>query len=235
VKAVRALWANDLRNIVRDRTVSVLLPVPLIFAAFLRFGVPFLERHAPVAGGYRPVVLALFCMLAAMFPAFMMSFILLDEKDQDLFPVFRVLPISPRRFLLARLSLVAALAFVNALVILAGSGLVALSLPVQIGLASLCALIPPAATLLIVSVAGNKIEGLTLLKGLFPLILFPAVGAVVEAWWTKILAILPAYWVYLAFAAPDPAPRALAATCAAALHLLVTALFYRRFRRRVFP
>lgn len=235
MKAEKALWANDLRHIVRDRTVSVLLFVPLILIGSLRFAVPMIERQVPIVSDYRPLVLALFCMIAGMFPAFMMSLLMLDEKDQDLFAVFRVLPISPRRFLLDRLVLVAVLGFLDALAIVAGSGLVAYALPVLLCLAALCALMPAAATLLIVSLAGNKIEGLTVIKGLFPLILFPAAGLVVKSSWTILFAVFPAYWIYLAFAAPDGRTLALACTCAVALHVAVIAVFYRRFRRRVFP
>jgi fluoroquinolone transport system permease protein len=235
MNAARALWANDLRHIVRDRTVSVLLFVPLILILSLRFAVPVIERQLPIVSGYRPLVLALFCMIAIMFPAFMMSLLMLDEKDQDLFAVFRVLPISPLRFLLDRLVLVAALGFLDALALVAGSGLVAYALPVLLCLAALCALMPAAATLLIVSVAGNKIEGLTVIKGLFPLILLPAAGLVVKSSWTILFAVFPAYWIYVAFAAPDGRTLALACTCAVALHGVLIAVFYRRFRRRVFP
>lgn len=235
MKAERALWANDFRHIVRDRTVSVLLLVPLILVGALRFVVPVIEREAPIVAGYRPLVVALFCMIAGMFPAFMMSLLMLDEKDQDLFAVFRVLPISPRRFLLDRLALVAALGFGYSLLLVEGSQLVFYSLPALLCLSFLCALMPAAATLIIVSLAGNKIEGLTVIKGLFPLILFPAAGLVVEASWTIVFAVLPAYWIYLAFDASDTRTMALACTCAIALHVAVIAVFYRRFRRRVFP
>jgi len=235
VKAAIALWRNDLKNIVRDRTVSVLLFVPLIFIVSLRFAMPLVERGLPVVGGYRPHVVSLFCMLAGVFPAFMLSFIMLDEKDEDLFSVFRVLPISPLRFLLDRLVLVAALGFVYALIIMAGSRLVLYSLPVMLGLSALCALLAPAATLIIVSVAGNKIEGLTIIKGLFPAVLLPLVGVVAPAWWTSAFAVLPTYWIYRAFAAPDTAILARASLGALAIQAAITALFYRRFRRRVFP
>jgi fluoroquinolone transport system permease protein len=235
MKAERALWANDFRHIVRDRTVSVLLFVPLVLVGSLRFAVPVVERQVPIVSGYRPLVLALFCMIAALFPAFMMSFLMLDEKDQDLFAVFRVLPISPLRFLLDRLVLVAALGFLDSLILLTGTGLVAYSLPVLLCLSALCALLPAMATLIIVSLAGNKIEGLTVTKGLFPLILFPAAGALVKSSWTLVFAVLPTYWIYLAFDAPDGRTLTLACTAVVALYAVWIAVFYRRFRRRVFP
>ena len=54
MRAERALWANDFRHIVRDRTVSVLLFIPVILIGSLRFAVPLIERQFPIVGGYRP-------------------------------------------------------------------------------------------------------------------------------------------------------------------------------------
>lgn len=235
MSTVIALWANDLRNTIRDRTVNVLLVAPLIFVALLRFGVPEIERHVPALGAYRPLVVGMFCMVAGMFPAFMSSFLMLDEKDQNLFAVFQVLPISSRRFLLYRLVLVAALSFVYPLVIITGSQLIASSLPATLARSLLCAMISPTATLIIVSVAGNKIEGLTLLKGLFFLLALPLVAFVLQSPWTMVFAILPAYWIYAAFSAVDTAAFARALAGAVALHAVVFAVFYARFRRSVFP
>lgn len=236
MSAAAALWANDLRNVLRDRTVSVLLFVPLILAAGLRFGLPAAEQQLPLLVGYRPLVLALFCLLAGSFPAFMTAFIMLDEKDEDLFSVFRVMPIAPRRFLLLRLTLVVALAFVYPLIILVGSGLAPYPPAVLAVLAALCAVMAPSLTLIVVSVATNKIEGLTLIKALFPFVLLPAAGVLVHGVWKLAFVILPAYWIYRAFAAaPDAAALAAASAGALITHGLLAVVFYRRFRRRVFP
>lgn len=235
MRAAAALWTNDLRNVVRDRTVAVLLVLPLLFVVFLRYGLPLAERHAPVVGEYHVPVLALFCLLAGTFPAFMLAFIMLDERDAGLFPVFQVLPISLRELLLLRLFVVMGLAVAYPLLVLAGSGLYALSPARALLLSALCALQAPAITLLIVSVARNKIEGLAVMKGVFPAVLFPVAGILLPTLWVSAFAVLPAYWVYQAFAAPDAAGllRATAGTVATSAILVI--LLYRRFRRRVLP
>lgn len=234
MRAVLALWANDFKNTVRDRTINVLLFVPFIFAVFLRLAVPFIERYAPALSAYRALVLALFCMLAGIFPAFMMSFIMLDEKDESLFAAFRVLPISPRRFLLYRLTLVATASFGYAAIIVAGSGLVPFAAPTVLVLAAQCALLSPTATLIIVSVAANKIVGLTVLKGLFFALVLPAAAFVLSSGWLDLLAVLPSYWIYASFSARDAAELARGSAGAVVLHSALIAIFYRHFRRRVF-
>ncbi|MFF3781137.1 hypothetical protein [Streptomyces sp. NPDC001933] len=232
MRAARAVWANDLRNIVRDRTVAVLLGVPLLLVAVLRFGVPLLERQVPGAADYRPAMLALFCAVSGLLPALMMSFIMLDERDQDLTTAFRVLPIAAWRFLAYRLVTVAVLGLLFALLVIRGSGLVSYSPPVVLLLGALCALGGPLGTLITVSMADNKIEGLTVFKGLFFLAAVPAASSALPGAWGRVLGVLPGYWTYRAFEIREGA--GLAAVCAVSVvfHVAVTAAAARRFRRR---
>ncbi|WP_432103578.1 hypothetical protein [Streptomyces sp. bgisy091] len=232
MSAAHAVWANDLRNIVRDRTVGVLLGVPLVLVAALRCGFPLLERQLPGVVEYRPALLALFCAVSGLLPALMMSFIMLDERDQDLATAFRVLPLAPGRFLTYRLVTVAVLGLLFALLVIAGSQLVSYSVPVVLLLASLCALGGPLGTLVTVSLAGNKIEGLTVFKGLFFLAAVPAVTNALPDGWSGVLGVLPGYWTYRSFDTGDTAGLAAVAAISAAFHLAVTALAARRFGQR---
>jgi fluoroquinolone transport system permease protein len=230
-----ALWSNDLRNVIRDRTAAVLLVMPPVMAATLRAGSPLVEQQLPLAAAYRLPAVALFCQVAGAFPALMLAFIMLDEKDEGLFPAFRVLPMSPRRFLFTRLSMVAVLGMLYAALVIAGSGLTDFTWPETLLLAIVCGLQAPLVALVIVSVAGNKIEGLAVIKGVFPAVIFPVAALLAESSWTRVFAVLPAFWIYHAFAAPDLASLALYSSGALALYAVLTALSYRLFRRRVLP
>nr|MDT0662021.1 ABC transporter permease [Micromonospora sp. DSM 115978] len=234
MNAARAVWGNDLRNIVRDRTVGVLLVVPLIFLVLLRFGYPLAERQAPRVADHRTLMLAACCLIAGTFPAFMTSFIMLDEKDQGLFAAQRVLPVGPARLLGYRLFVVALLSLIYPLILILGSGLADRSLPTVLVLALLCALGSPVATLFVVATASNKIEGLTLFKGIFFVLVFAALGVAVPGWWTWLTALIPTYWIYVAFDADSTAGMLAAGGAAVAYHLVVLAVAYRRFRRQVF-
>lgn len=226
------IWANDLRNTIRDRTVSALLFVPLLLAIFLRLAFPVAERYLPQARSYHAIAAALFCMIAAMFPAFMTSFLMLDEKDEDLFSVFRTLPAPLNRLLLYRMLLVAVLSFLYALIIMIGSGLIIYAWPRIVALAFLCSLLSPAATLMVVSMATNKIEGLTLIKLLFFVIGMAPIGIVISTSWNKVFAILPPYWVYLAFTATEANLFLAGSIASIVIHLLGAILFFRVFIRR---
>ena len=234
MSAARTIWANDLRNIVRDRTVGVLLVVPVVFLVLLRFGYPMAERYAPEAADQAPLVLAAFCLIAGTFPAFMTSFIMLDERDQGVFAALRVLPVAPARLLAYRLSVVAALSVCYPAILIAGTGLADGPLWRLAVLVVLCAVGSPAATLLVVAVAGNKIEGLTLFKGLFFVLALAGAAVAQPGWWTWPVGLLPTYWVYAAFDAATTTRFLTAAVVAVAYHALVIAVAWRRFRRRVF-
>lgn len=233
MSAAQTVWANDLRNIVRDRTVGVLLLVPVIFLVLLRFGYPVLERYSPQAQEYAPLVVAAFCLLSGTFPAFMTSFIMLDERDQGVLAAMQVLPVAPGRLLAYRLSVVTVLSLIYPVLLLAGTGLIDLPLWRQVILAVLCAVGSPAATLLVVAVADNKIEGLTLFKGLFFVVGLAGVAVAQSGWWSWLVALLPMYWVYAAFDAVTTAGFLAAAAVALVYHLAVIALAWRRFRHRV--
>jgi len=97
---------NDIRLIFRDPILYIMLFVPLIFIGLLRIGLPALSEVFPELKSYTMIFLGTFCLIAAMFPAFIYSFIILDEKDQDVITVFRILPISSIEFLTLRLSFI---------------------------------------------------------------------------------------------------------------------------------
>nr|ALD83691.1 hypothetical protein [Streptomyces sp. CNH365] len=229
------IWKNDLRSIVRDRTVSVLLFVPLIFLVLLRFGVPLLERKWPALGDHHAVLLGLFCVIVGMFPAFMLSFVMVDERDQGLVSAFKVLPVSPNRFLLSRLSMVVVLGLLYPLLLVLGAGIGSYGLLRSLLLAGLCATGGGAAMIAAVSLARNKIECLTAFKALFVLAALGATGA----WgsfegWNRVPGILPTYWVFAAFDAASARDFLAVSAMAAVLYGLFVWIFYRSFRRNLF-
>jgi fluoroquinolone transport system permease protein len=232
VSAATTVWANDLRNIVRDRTVGVLLVVPAIFLVLLRFGVPWLEDRWTVVGGHRVLILAVLSAMAGMFPAFMVSFIMLDERDQGLFAAFRILPVATGRLLGYRVAGVAALGLIYPALLIPGSGLGSYGFLETAVLSFLCAVGGPAALMVAVALAKNKIECLAAYKLLFLVTALGAVGVLGDQHgWSRPSAALPSYWVFMAFDAPGA--RGLMTDMAAALGLYacVLAVFYRRFRR----
>ncbi|MFC5291227.1 hypothetical protein ACFPM7_29605 [Actinokineospora guangxiensis] len=229
--AKTTLLRNDVRNALRDRTIGALFFVPLIFLVLLRFGFPLLREHVPAVADHGDVALSLFCGIAATFPAFMMAFLMLDERDQNVTTVMRVLPVRWSSLIASRAVAVTAVGAINCTVLVFGSGLNPHPVPQALLLALLCALVAPTALLIAVSLASTKIEGLTLFKGLFFVLFLAAAAQAVDSGWRYVLAVVPPFWTYSAVTSSSALPFLLVVGISLAVHAIVLALAASRVAR----
>ena len=227
---------NDLKLIFRDPILYVMLFVPLIIILLLRFGLPALTGIFPGLEPYNVLILATLCLVTGMFPAFIYSFIILDEKDQDIVTALRVLPISPMEFILIRLFFITVLSYFFIILIIAFTGIISWSI-YKIMLVSIpVAINAPILSLFITGFARNKIEGATWMKGLNFVFFLPVLGYFVEGSYEYLLGILPAYWIFKLF---DPGfsslPHYLVFIIALLYHFVFLLAGIRIFKNRVFP
>lgn len=190
---------SDLKIILRDASLRVIIFVPLLFAVLLRLAPPFYENYFPALIEYRPHILAFFCIITSALMGFILSFILLDERDQNLFPVFRILPFSFKYFLLIRGLLIMFIGFISSILLILSTSFIGHSFTKLLLLSFSCSMVGPSSTFIITSVARNKIEGVTLFK-LFNMLLFlPIVGLFVKIPFTYFFGLIPYYWIYNGF------------------------------------
>lgn len=227
---------NDLRLIFRDPVLYVMFFVPFIFIALLRFGLPPLIEVLPMLASYKMVILASICLVTAMFPAFIFSFILLDEKDLEVLAVIRVLPISSSMFILYRLVFISLFSLLFNLLILILSNQTEWPI-VKMFLVSIpVALVSPVSCLTITTFANNKIVGATWMKGLNFLFMIPVLTYIFEGSWEYILGILPYYWIFKIY---DPGFQMLPFTVNYAVGLfylfILIIISTMLFKKRVYP
>lgn len=191
-----AILKSDVKNIQRDPILLILGFVPLLMLMICRYGFPFLAIYWLDVPNYYPLIIMFFTLMNAMFPAFIMTFILLDEKDLGLLPVINSTPLSISGVLLVRMFLILVMGIFSSFIIIAFNGHVQWSFLESLMFSLLSALAAPIITLLIASLAKNKVEGLTLLK-VANLALFVPMGAVfMQSAWEFLFAVLPAFWVF---------------------------------------
>lgn len=190
---------GDFKNIRRDPTLLVLLFVPFILLILLRIVIPLLTSYYPDLSLYYPVVIALFGLLNASFPGFIVSFILLDEKDLHLLQVIKVTPVSLSGFLLVRLIYMSVIGFLTGFMIIRYNGFYHLSPLESIELSILCMLNAPILLLSMATLAKNKVEGLTYMKAANILLLLPVAVLFITTPYENMLALFPAFWVYKFF------------------------------------
>jgi fluoroquinolone transport system permease protein len=227
---------NDMKLIFRDPILYIMLFVPLIFIGLLRIALPAISAVFPELKSYTMIFLGTFCLITAMFPAFIYSFVMLDEKDQDVITVFRVLPISSIEFLLVRLSFITLASFLFIYLIIASTGLVPWSAG-KIFMASLpISLVAPVMSLFMVSFARNKIEGATWMKGLNFIMFLPVLSYFIQGPYEYLLGILPVYWIFKMF---EPGfsvlPYSINYIIALIYHIILLLAGVSIYRSRVFP
>lgn len=196
---MRPYWAiliADFKNIKRDPILALLFMVPFIMLAFVRYAIPYFTILLPDMVNFSEIAIAFFCVMNANFPGFIVSFILLDEKDLQLFPVLKVQPVSLRGFLIVRMAFIIVWGFMGSVLILKFNGLHDYSIFNAVQIAILSALSVPVLTLIISLTAKNKVEGITLLKVMNITLVIPMVLFFIESDWDYVLSIFPAFWAY---------------------------------------
>lgn len=191
-----SIIVSDLKNLRRDPTLLVLLFAPLLLICVIRFGIPILSEYIPNLGDFYKEIISFFSLLNALLPSFIISFILLDEKDMQLFPVIKVTPVSLSGFLTTRIVFMVFFGFVSSMLLLLINGIYSISIFKAIQLALLCAMNTPILILLTVSIAKNKVEGLTILKIATISLIIPILIFFYDSYLVYFLAIFPAFWVY---------------------------------------
>ena len=134
--------------------------------------------------------------MSANFPGFIVSFMLLDEKDLGLFPVIKVQPISLSGFLKVRIGFITVFGFVSSLLILLFNGIVEFTVIKSVVISILSAFTVPVLVLTISFIAKNKVEGMTLLKVMNVTLLLPVAIFFIHSPTEYLLGVFPAFWVY---------------------------------------
>ncbi|NOQ26544.1 MAG: hypothetical protein GQ564_14390 [Bacteroidales bacterium] len=191
-----SITVSDFKNLRRDPTLLVLFFVPVLILGVIRFGIPYISEYIPTIDDFHKEIISFFALLNAVFPGFIISFMLLDEKDLQLFPVINVTPVSLSGFLAVRIVFMVFFGFLSSMLLIMHNGIYSISIFKAIQLAMLCALNTPILILLIISIAKNKVEGLSMLKLATVSLMIPMLVFFFNTFWVKLLAIFPAFWVY---------------------------------------
>ncbi len=200
-QAVLAFGRNDMKSVRRD---SIMIGVglgPFIYALAMWFLPPLtnlLQRqyafdltpyHVLIVSGF--VIVGPIAVLGAL-----CGLMLLDEKDQHTLAALRIAPIPPLTYPLYRalvttvvsaVSIVAALA----LTLQVPADLVLKSIPIGL----VCGTGAAVVGLLMPAVAGNKVEGLAVMRAVGMLLFgLPLIPWWLDSPWQLLFGLLPTYW-----------------------------------------
>ena len=188
------LICTDARRVFRDRSLVSVIIAPILMILLLHYAVPLLFLAYPEYSLFYPLVTAFFCLVISEFPAYLLSFVVLDEKDQQVVPVLRVMPVHRGFFIVYRMGAVWLLAFLASMATLFISRI--FPLPITMGIALAISVISPMTFLIIILHAQNKIEGVALLKFINALWVLPLIGILSAFPGSQAFGVVPTYWYF---------------------------------------
>ncbi len=200
MKMILTLIYSDLRQIFRDKTLIMFLTTPLFLILFIRFYVPYLTLQFPFVANYHTPIMMFGGVQTAIMFGFITAFIILDEKDENVLQVIRVLPISTFYFIVYRLTFATCFSALAAFLMIHFGGIAypgfinSLLLSLQYGLAA------PFIILIIATFANNKIEGMAFFKGVDLILLLPILFFYFSGAFRYVFVIIPIFWTYILYA-----------------------------------
>ncbi|WP_291724229.1 hypothetical protein [Bernardetia sp.] len=197
------LFKNDIRNILRDKTLLMMLFFPFMLIFGLKAGLPSLNKLLPQFPDYYGLALAVLATTSGMLGGYIISFVMLDEKDENVFTVIRVMPFSMIWFISYRLLLAGFWAFCFAFLSFVALDINDYSLVEKLLYSLFCSQTAVVVLLFLVTFANDKIEGITFIKGTNFFTVLPVLAFLVDSSWKHIFSIFPFYWTYKAMQEPN--------------------------------
>jgi len=207
VRALAAFGRNDIRGTYRDPLLVMIVVAPVIWTTGVAVLTPMVtdmlaERYDFDLVPYYPLILTAFLLLTSIIIAGgLAAFLVLDEVDAGTLTALRVTPVPLSTFFAYRAATVMVVTTVYVIVTMSFSGilrpgLIAALIPIGL-LAGLSAVV---SMLLILAVAGNKIQGLAAVRALGMLIAgLPCLPWFIHSGWSLAFGLLPPYWAAKAF------------------------------------
>ena len=191
-----------LRQVARDGMLLAACIGPLLAACFFRFLIPALEQflcayfHMPqiIAPYYLLIDLFLSMITPYMF-CFASAMVLLTEFDEHIAGYLAVTPIGKAGYLLSRLILPAAMAFMASLALVTGFSLTPWRLLYAAAVCFLSTLICLNIALMLFAFSGNRVEGMAIAKAAGLILLGLPVPFVFSESIQFFFAPLPSFWL----------------------------------------
>lgn len=202
---VLKLAINDFKNIIRDKFLvyaAIILPLMVIVISqiIVQWIAPTLENTLPIAGNYQIIFMLCTTMLPLVY-GFIAAFLILDERDEHLLTVLRVMPISRNSYLIYRMFFLSVFSFIVLLIYPPLSGLLVgfphFSYLEYIPIALLLTLLTPFSALMVSSFATNKVQAFAIFKISGTVFLIPLFIFLLNDNLKYIFAPVPNFWAFI--------------------------------------
>jgi fluoroquinolone transport system permease protein len=201
------LFRNDIKQILRDPVMTLLLVAPLLLIIVFKilevFLIPFLlQKTGFDVMPYASYIFSFILLMNSGMLGIVTGFMMLDDRDGNIAQLLEITPLGRSGYLLNRLSFASMLSVFYCMVSFAVFSLVDLPFYSIILLCFLSAIYTAIIGLLIYSGADDKVKGLTFAKGLNTLVLFAFTDLFALNWLTFISWLFPPYWITMIIKSP---------------------------------
>jgi fluoroquinolone transport system permease protein len=201
------LFRNDIKQILRDPVMSLLLVAPLLLISVFKILEALLIPYLVLKTGfdvmpYASYIFSFILLMNSGMLGIVTGFMMLDERDGNIAQLLEITPMGRSGYLLNRLSFASILSVLYCMVSFAVFGLVNLPFYSIMILCFLSAIYTAIIGLLIFSGADDKVKGLTYSKGLNTLVIFAFSDLFALNWLTFLAWFFPTYWITMIIKSP---------------------------------
>lgn len=202
LKVLTIAFNQFLYQLLKDAMLILLCSAPVLCGLFFLFGIPFAQslliKYLDKPDLLPPYYLLFDLMLATLTPmlyCFAAAYVILGEIDDGLSKYLAVTPIGKRGYLISRLGFPAIIAFIISIIAVSIFKLTAMSIGTIILVTFMASILGIVEALLVVSLSGNKVEGMAVskLSGLF--MLGMVVPFFIKGSIQYIIFFLPSFWI----------------------------------------
>lgn len=198
---------SELKKIIREPMMALLLFVPLIIPVIFRllvtFLVPFIGKYVEFDFSlYNHYVLSFVLMLSPMLLSMIVGFSMIDDRDNRMVELISVTPFSKSGYVVLRLAMLATLVLFYSLYSYFVLGIYVISVWTVLYLSVILSLYSAIMGLLLFTVASDKVKALTYAKGLNIIFLFAFVDLLNIPWMNVLGGFFPPYWITQIIALP---------------------------------
>lgn len=198
MSAITTLSRSDIANIRRDSLLQFVLVYPLILGLVMRWLIPWVTDGLMETFDLTPYHLFLASFFGLMImpdlAGTLIGLLLLDERDEDTLTALLVTPMPITTYVMYRVITPTIISLVGILVVVPLIGVHVVPMGKLFLIALSASLGAPVFTLLLASLAKNKVEGVAVMKGLGVLLLAPMIAWFVPEPWQWLLGIFPTFW-----------------------------------------
>lgn len=208
MKIKLTLFKNDLKQIMRDPIMAILMFAPMLMIVIIKlletFLYPYLESQLDFdMMPYSVYVLSFVLLMNSGTLGIVIGFLMLDERDGNISQLLEITPLGRSGYLFNRLSMACLLSAMYGLIslfVFADSILPHFS---YFFVPFLSAIYTAIIGLLIFLGADDKVKGLTFAKGLNALAIFAFADLFAIQWFTSVSWFFPSYWISMILKSPN--------------------------------